>query len=118
MDHALGAGAEGVLEELPSRHSASAPSRPNGIYVIRFRNLQGEPQHRDFIRGYGFQGGCSPQFHFDADGYGASYKRAVREGVYGIRLTGFCESLPRSDNYVEIDRDLNDAWGSRSCASI
>ncbi|PYU77138.1 MAG: hypothetical protein DMG49_00160 [Acidobacteria bacterium] len=44
-------------------------------------------------------------------GYGASLKKAVKEGEYGISLGAFGESLARWDNYIEIDRDLKDAWG-------
>lgn len=111
MDHVVGAGAAGELTEFDVKKSASDPNRPNGIYIIRFRNLKDGPQHPRFIRGYGFQGGSAPQFYFEAAGFGESYKQAVREGMYGIRLGGFGESLPRLDNFIEIDPDLKDAWG-------
>ncbi len=111
MDHAVGAGASGELAEIDSKKSASDPNRPNGIYIIRFRNLKGGPRHPRFIRGYGFQGRSGPNFDFEAQGFGAGYKNAVKKGVYGIRLNGFGESLPRMDNYCEIDPSLKDAWG-------
>ena len=50
-------------------------------------------------------------FNFGAEGYGTTFKNAVKEGVYQISLGGFGESLARWDNYVEIDKDLKDAWG-------
>ncbi|MGH9341419.1 MAG: GMC family oxidoreductase [Acidobacteriota bacterium] len=111
MDHAVGAGASGELPHFDTKASASDPSRPNGVYIIRFRNLKNGPQHHRFIRGYGFQGRSSANFNFEAEGYGESFKRSVRNGIYGIRLTGFGESLPRLDNYCEIDSQLKDAWG-------
>ncbi|MFQ5738653.1 MAG: GMC family oxidoreductase [Acidobacteriota bacterium] len=111
MDHAVGAGASGELADFSSRKTASEPNRPNGIYVVRFRNLMRGKQHPRFIRGYGFQGGSAPQFHFDAEGFGASYKKAVKAGIYGIHLGAFGESLARHDNFVEIDSELKDAWG-------
>lgn len=111
MDHAVGAGASGELRDFDFKKSASDPARPNGIYIVRFRNLKGGPRHPRFIRGYGFQGGSAPNFYFDAEGFGAAYKQAVKEGVYGIRLTGFGESLARKDNFCEIDPQLKDAWG-------
>ena len=111
MDHAVGGAAGGELTGIDFRKSASDPNRRNGIYVIRFRNLRGEPKHPRFIRGYGFQGGSSPGFNFEAEGFGAIYKRAVKGGIYGIRLSAFGESLPRLDNYCEIDPHLKDAWG-------
>ena len=111
MDHVVGAGAAGELPQFSVRKRASDPRRPNGIYMIRFRNLAGQKKHPRFIRGYGFQGGSSPSFRFDAEGFGASYKAAVKEGFYMIRLSGFGESLARLDNYCEIDPQKKDAWG-------
>ena len=111
MDHAVGAGASAELPDMEFKKSASDPNRPNGIYVIRFRNLKAGPRHPRFIRGYGFQGGAAPDYAFGAEGFGASYKNAVKKGVYGIHLGGFGESLARLDNYCEIDPALKDAWG-------
>ena len=112
MDHSTGAGAEGELsgfQEKPSPYSG--PHRANGIYVIRYRNLAKGPQQKNFIRGYGFQGGASSEFNFSAPGYGAAYKQAVRDGIYGISLGAFGESLARNENFVSIDPNLKDAWG-------
>ncbi len=39
MDHFTGYGASGVMPMLESRPWAGPPRRPNGIYVIRFRNV-------------------------------------------------------------------------------
>ncbi len=61
----------------PDRPREGGPNRPNGIYVIRFRNTPNGPQQKDFIRGYGFQGGGGSRFNFDAPGYGAAFKKAV-----------------------------------------
>jgi hypothetical protein len=85
MDHSTGAGVSG---ELPQFNDApgpySGPHRPNGIFVIRYRNLAKGAQQPDFIRGYGFQGTATPDFNMGAEGFGATYKRAVRQGVYRI----------------------------------
>ena len=111
MDHAVGAGAAGEMAEFITSHSASEPHRANGIYVIRFRNLATGPRHPRFIRGYGYQGGAGMGFHFSAEGFGASYKNAVRRGVYGAELGAFGESLARWENYCDIDPNLKDSWG-------
>src|SRR5438067_1464136 len=111
MDHVVGAGASGRLPEFKTLPNANEPERPNGIYVPRFRNTPSSKRHSRFIRGYGFQGGAEAGFNFSAEGYGASLKKAVKEGEYGISLGAFGESLARWDNYIEIDRDLKDAWG-------
>ena len=58
-----------------------------------------------------FRDGAGSQFDFDAAGFGAGYKKAVKKGTYGISLGAFGESLARDDNFVDIDRNLKDAWG-------
>src|SRR4030095_14396513 len=83
--------------------SLGARSRPNGIYVIRFRNAKNGPKSKDFLRGYGFQGGQGTGFSFEAPGFGHAFKRAVRNPDSSVRLVGFGECLPYFENYVEID---------------
>ncbi len=111
MDHAVGAGARGELPGFAANPSMSGPHRANGIYVIRFRNVLNGPRHPRFIRGYGYQGGANAEFAFDAEGFGADYKAAVKKGGYGINLGAFGECLARWDNHVSIDPQLKDAWG-------
>jgi len=111
MDHVVGGGASGRLPELKTPPNANEPQRPNGIYVPRFRNTPSSAKHPRFIRGYGFQGGADSDFNLNAEGYGTTFKKAVKEGVYGINLGGFGESLARWDNFIEIDPSLKDAWG-------
>ena len=111
MDHCVGAGAHGELPAYDERPNISNPHRANGIYVIRFRNVDRNNRSKAFLRGYGYQGGAGPQFDFSAEGFGAGYKQAVKLGTYGISLGAFGESLARNENYVEIDPDLRDAWG-------
>jgi len=111
MDHAVGAGARGEFPEFTDKPSVAAPVRSNGIYVIRFRNVDKNHRHAAFLRGYGFQGRGGPEFDFAAEGFGAGYKQAVKRGKYSLNLIGFGESLARDDNFVEIDPNLRDAWG-------
>src|SRR5256885_16420557 len=68
-------------------------------------------KHPHFIRGYGFQGGSSPEFNMDAPGIGTDYKKAVKLGTYDVSLGAFGESLANFDNFCEIDDNLKDAWG-------
>jgi choline dehydrogenase-like flavoprotein len=110
MDHIYGGGAQGEMPEIEARPWAGPPRRPNGIYVPRFRNVK-EKTTNGFIRGYGYQGGSSPSFNWSAPGFGAAYKRAVRNGAWHIDLGLWAECLARKENYVEIDRDRVDAWG-------
>ena len=47
----------------------------------------------------------------EAEGLGVEYKKAVKQGTYGVSLGAFGESLARFDNFCEIDQNLKDAWG-------
>ena len=79
MDHLwVAGGATGEFPGLEEKPSLDGPNRPNGIYVIRFRNTKNGPRSKDFLRGYGFQGGQGTGFSFDAPGFGDDYKRAVK----------------------------------------
>ncbi len=113
MDHHAAAGAGGMMANLKGDPSVNGPNRPNGIYVIRFRNTLTSPQQKDFIRGYGYQGGGGSGFAFGAPGFGHAYKRAVLDaGFQYLSLGGFGETLARFENHVEIDPDGKvDAWG-------
>lgn len=111
MDHAVGGRASGSFENMNTLPSANPPHRPNGIYVVRFRNTPAEGKHPNFIRGYGFQGGSGAEFDVNAPGIGADYKKAVKAGSYGVSLVAFGESLANFDNHCEVDPYLKDAWG-------
>jgi choline dehydrogenase-like flavoprotein len=87
--------------------------RPGGFYIPRFRNLQ--DKQNGFIRGYGFEGGAGHSIFpagTDAPGFGAGFKKRVREysGAF-IGLGGFGEVLARYENYVDLDPQVKDGWG-------
>ena len=111
MDHVTGGGATGYLPEMKIRPDANEPQRPNGIYIPRFRNTPSNKKHSQFLRGYGYQGGGAAEFNFSAQGYGTTFKDAVKEGIYSIGMGAFGESLAQWDNHCEIDTNLKDAWG-------
>src|SRR5215472_7182985 len=109
MDHIAGAGASGEFPEFASKPSLGGPRRPCGIYVARMRNLRGGPRSKDFIRGYGYEGGASVDFNWQAGGFGQAFKDGLREPVSAISIGAFAECLPRWENYLEIDRNVADA---------
>ncbi len=111
MDHAVGGGASGTFDDLKMPPNVNPPHRPNGIYVVRFRNTPATGKHPHFIRGYGFQGGAGPEFDMGASGIGAGYKQGVKQGSYGVSMSAFGESLARFANFCDIDPNLKDAWG-------
>lgn len=55
MDHHFRCGAGGTMEGYEDKYYFGR--RPNGPYIPRYRNLFGDK--RDYIRGFGYQGGAS-----------------------------------------------------------
>ena len=103
MDHLwVAGGASGEFPELGGKPSLGGPQRPDGIYVIRYRNTKKQKFDR-FLRGYGFQGGGSTAFNWNAPGFGEDFKKGFRDPVTSVSLAGFGECLPRYENFVEID---------------
>ena len=112
MDHVTGGGASGTLPVLKGIADTRG-NRPNGIYVIRYRNI--DSKHSDFIRGYGYQGGAQEVkwgHAMNIPGFGSDFKEAVQQTrPWRISLGGFGECLPRWENYCELDKQRVDAWG-------
>jgi len=114
QDHVWNAGgARGTFPDSPGTPTLNRPARPNGFYVIRFRNTKDGPRYSKFLRGYGMQGGFGDgvQFNWNAPGFGSRFKRGLLEGVTTMNMGGFGECLPRWENFVEIDRNTIDVYG-------
>jgi choline dehydrogenase-like flavoprotein len=111
MDHVAGGGAAGDFPDLPARPTINGPNRPCGIYIPRFRNLRNGPRSKEFIRGYGYEGGGGPGFRRDASGFGQAYKQKVREGVNSVGISMFGEVLGRWDNFADLDPEVKDVYG-------
>jgi choline dehydrogenase-like flavoprotein len=111
MDHHLGVGASGEVEGYDDRYYFGR--RPNGIYIPRFRNLFGDK--RDYIRGFGYQGGASRQGwsrEIAEMNIGGEFKDALSEpGPWTIGMGGFGEILPYHENKVTLDKTKKDKWG-------
>ena len=81
----------------------------------RFRNVNEKTRRKEFVRGYGYQGGGSREgwgrgVHMA--GFGADFKNALRKpGPWRMGIGGFGECLSNHDNYLEIDKEQVDAWG-------
>jgi len=109
--HVKSGGGSGDLPSFGKKPTLNGPNRPTGIYVARFRNTDKGPPSKNFLRGYGFEGGSSVSFNWGASGFGDAYKQALLEPEAGLQVTGFGEVLPRWDNFVEIDRNVKDRYG-------
>ena len=111
MDHHFRAGANGEAEGYDDKYYYG--KRPNGIYIPRFRNLNGEK--RDYLRGFGYQGSASRQ-GWDREiaemGIGGDFKDALAEpGPWRMGITGFGETLPYHENMISLDKTKKDKWG-------
>lgn len=113
MDHHFKLGAVGTVPGLDDRYYYGV--RPNGIYVVRFRNVDPRTRHPDFRRGYGYQGGASREGWSRGvrePGLGVELKGRLRTpGRWRMFLVGFGEMLPRSENFMSLDPSVKDAWG-------
>src|SRR3984885_814317 len=111
MDHHLGVGASGTVEGFEDKYYFGR--RANGIYIPRYRNLNGEK--RDYIRGFGYQGGGGRE-GWSRDiaemNIGGDFKDALTEpGKWSMSLGGFGETLPYHENKITLDKTKKDKWG-------
>jgi len=114
MDHTFQTGVSGIIPGFENKYEFG--NRPNGIYIPRFRNLDGQDQDVDFVRGYGYQGGVHrmnwDQMSKEIPGFGAEFKQALRNpGPWRAGFGGFGEILPNEDNYMALDRSQPDRFG-------
>ncbi|MBI1781558.1 MAG: GMC family oxidoreductase [Sphingobacteriales bacterium] len=111
MDHHLGVGAQGTVEGFEDKYVFGR--RANGVYIPRYRNFFGDK--RDYLRGFGYQGGGS------RDGWsreipelaiGGGFKDALTEpGQWVFGMGGFGEILPYHENKATLDKTKKDKWG-------
>jgi choline dehydrogenase-like flavoprotein len=111
MDHHLGVGAGGEMEGYEDKYYFGR--RANGIYIPRYRNLFGDK--RDYIRGFGYQGGGGREgYSHEVAEYsiGKEYKEALTEpGPWKMGIGGFGEILPYHENKATLDKTKTDKWG-------
>lgn len=114
MDHHFLVGAQADVEGHEDRYYIGR--RPNGIYIPRFRNLGDDAtRQKDFVRGYGYQGGASRsgwQRLVAEMGFGKDFKEEMGEpGPWTMGITAFGEMLPYRDNRVTLNHDVKDIHG-------
>jgi len=111
MDHHFRCGASGRVEGYEDKYYYGR--RPNGIYVPRFRNLNGEK--RNYIRGFGYQGGAGRSGwgrHIAELRIGGAFKDALTEpGGWTMGISAWGEILPYHDNRTYLHKDKKDKWG-------
>jgi choline dehydrogenase-like flavoprotein len=112
MDHHYNVGVSGTMDGYEDKYYYGR--RPNGIYIVRFANLPGDKK-RDFVRGFGYQGGASREGWSRSVAelnVGADFKEAITEpGQWSVGVTGFGELLPYHENQITLDKNKKDKWG-------
>ncbi len=110
MDHHLNTAARGEVEGYEDQYYYGR--RPNGIYIPRFANFHSDK--RDFLRGFGYQGGASrakgDTRHMEAS-FGVELKEAMtKPGPWTFGIRGFGETLPDPNNRMTLSKN-KDKWG-------
>lgn len=111
MDHHYNLGASGKVKGFEDQYYYGR--RANGFYIPRFTNIGSDK--RDFLRGFGYQGGASRN-GWSRDvaelNIGSAFKDALTEpGGWTIGATGFGEILPYHENKITLDPVRKDKWG-------
>jgi len=109
MDHHYGVGAGGSSDDFKDFYYYGR--RPNGIYIPRFRNVDPN-EKRDYVRGFGYQGGAGRGIQSVDEGIGGAYKDSLTEldeWTFGIGAWG--EHLPYYDNKATLNYNKLDQWG-------
>jgi choline dehydrogenase-like flavoprotein len=113
MDHHFKVGARAKCDDFGDKYYTGR--RPGGINIPKFRNIGGSTNRKDFLRGYGYQGGASRGNYNDLIAelsYGKDLKEAVLSpGGWNVGLSGFGETLPYHDNKMYLNYDKLDKWG-------
>ena len=95
MDHHFKVGARAKAVGFEDKYVKGR--RANGIYIPRFRNLGGVTDTKDFIRGYGYQGGATRSSVSELVAelkYGPELKEAIlKPGEWRMSIGGFGECL-------------------------
>jgi len=111
MDHHLGVGASGIVEGYEDKYIFGR--RPNGVYIPRYRNIGNDK--RDYLRGFGYQGGASRQGwsrEVAELNIGGAFKDAISEpGSWTMGMGGFGEMIPIHENKITLDKTRKDKWG-------
>ena len=114
MDHHFKVGATGMSDEFADTYYKG--SRPNGIYIPRFRNLNAATKQKDYLRGFGYQGNASrvdwTQNIKELSQFGAGLKAdLIAPGPWRFGIGSWGECLPYHENRLYLNDAVRDKWG-------
>ncbi len=111
MDHHYGMGVSGTLPGMEDTYYKGR--KPVGFYIPRFRNIDKNTRRKDYIRGFGYQGGARRGVgKIDAPAGEALKLAAVQPGEYRVSITCFGEILPYHENRMILNFDKKDQYGN------
>jgi len=110
MDMPYGMGAKGTFEGFEDKFTFG--SRPTGIFVPRFRNINTSTQRQDYLRGFTYQGGAG-RGRKGSTGFGREFKEGLKqpEDHWTMSITAWAEHLPYYENKMYLHQDKKDKYG-------
>ena len=114
MDHHFKVGASGTWEGHDDDYYKGR--KPAGFFIPRFQNLDENSPKKNFLRGYGMQGGAGRSGWRRGLGGELNYGEDLVEdltkpGQWGLGVNCFGECLPYHENKIELDYNKLDEWG-------
>jgi len=111
MDHHYGMGATARVEGFEDKYYKGR--RPNGgFYIPRFRNIDSQTIRKDYLRGFGYQGGANRVNNIPDGIFGAPLKEEIfKPGPYHVWMTCFGEMLPYHENRMYLNFEKLDPHG-------
>lgn len=111
MDHHFRVGASGDYDGFEDKYYYGR--KPGSLYIPRFRNIK--EQEKDYIRGFGYQGGASRE-DWQRGVAELSFGKELKDGLttpgpWRMGMTAFGECLPYHENKVMLNKEVTDKWG-------
>ena len=114
MDNFGGPRVSGFLPQLFGNDIHNEDGKSSGVDIVAYRNIN--DRHPKFIRSYTHEGGGGariyPGYAGGFEGFGPDFKKRIRKYYptpISFNVRG--EMLARWENYLEINKDVKDAWG-------
>ncbi len=110
MDHHYGMGASGKLPGFEDKYYKGR--KPTGFYIPRFRNIDEATRRKDYLRGFGYQGGAGRGRNIPEGAVGKDLKENLfSPGPYSVSMTCFGELLPYHENRMFLNFEKKDKHG-------
>ncbi|MEL6987138.1 MAG: GMC family oxidoreductase, partial [Bacteroidota bacterium] len=110
MDHHYGMGVSGRIPGFEDQYYKGR--KPGGFYIPRFRNINKETSIKEYVRGFGYQGGTSRGSYQPPGAFGPSLKENIfKPGPWYVHIACFGEILPYHENKMFLNFDKKDQYG-------